>query len=499
MKNLLGKTIFSRIFIINIISVLVCLVVLSSMQTLLVNNYISRRSEESLSKNAEAIVSLIQNNISIESLRNILSGFSRSSQTHIIVINSNGGVLINTESSGFAKEIPAFIPDDYCSTVLAGSRNSLIGTMGGMFDITMFTLQIPVLSENGQTIGAVFVSTPIPEQQQLSQGLFRIMTLSAVVVIIISLLLSYTLAKHFSMPLNNIRDCARSFAKGNLDARVGYSAVNSDVVEIAELASTLNTMASELEKVENTRRSFISDVSHELRTPMTTISGFVCGMLDGTIPRERQDEYLKIVYDESARLSRLVNTFLDINRMQSDKLILKKTAFDINEAIRIIIIGLGQRLDEKNINISLNFDSDSCYVFADPDSIKRVLTNLLDNAVKFTNEGGEISVSVSLKQQEVTVSVRNSGCGIPEAQQEMIFERLYKVDKSRSVNRDGTGIGLYLVKSIIRAHGKNISVNSVEGEFAEFTFTLDRGWPLAKRDNSHTDHEKSNTAQNDDV
>ena len=491
MKSLFGKTIFSRIFIINIISVIVCLIVLGSMQMILVTSYIAHRSEESLGKNAESIVSLIQNNISIDSLRNILSGFSRSSHSHIIVINSDGGVLINTADSGFVKDVPAFIPTEYSKTVLGGSRNSLIGTMGGLFNETMFTLQLPILNTDNHAVGAVFVSTPIPEQQSMAYGLFRIMMVSAIVVVVISFMLSYVLAKRFSMPLSSIRDGANNFAKGNLDARVSGEAVNSDITEIAELASSFNTMASELEKVEDTRRAFISDVSHELRTPMTTISGFVYGILDGTIPPEKQNEYLKIVYDETSRLSRLVNTFLDINRMQSDKMILKKAPFDINEMIRLTIIGLEQRLEEKNIRISLNFDSDSCYVFADSDSIRRVLTNLLDNAVKFTDENGVISVTTTPKQNEVSVSVRNSGCGIPKEQQKMIFERLYKVDKSRSINRDGTGIGLYLVKSIIRAHGKYITVNSVEGQYAEFTFTLDRGRVPSKKEDEYTEQEEN--------
>lgn len=482
MKAIFGKTIFARIFIINVISVLVCLTVLGSMQMFLVTNYIARRSEDSLRKNAESVVSLIQNDISTENLKNILSGFSRSSHSHIIVINSDGEVLLNVGDSGLAKNVPSFIPSEYSKTVLGGSKNSLIGTMGGMFNETMFTLQLPVAAADSRTVGAVFVSIPIPEQQGLAYGLFRILLMSAVVVIIISFMLSYVLAKRFSMPLSRIRDSANNFAKGNFDERVGSETVNSDITEIAELAASFNKMAEELEKVEDTRSSFISDVSHELRTPMTTISGFVNGVLDGTIPQERQNEYLKIVYDETNRLSRLVNTFLDITRMQSDKVVLKKTSFDINEAIRISIIGLEQRLEDKNIRISLNFDSDSCYVFADSDSIKRVLTNLLDNAVKFTNDGGVISVTVKPKQNDICVSVRNSGCGIPKEQQKMIFERLYKVDKSRSVNREGTGIGLFLVKSIICAHGKDITVDSVEGQYAEFTFSLERGKMPAKRE-----------------
>lgn len=482
MRSLFGKTIFSRIFFINVISVLVCIVILGSMQTVLVTNYISRQSEETLKKNGDSIVALIQNNISMESLRSVLNGFTRTTQSHIIVVDERGSVLVNTADSGFVNSVPAFIPNEFCKAVLTGQRNSVIGTMGGIFNETMFTLQVPVPGAEGHAIGAVFISIPIPEQQKMNHELFRILLSSAIVVIVISFLLSYMLAKRFSMPIHNIRNSAKAFAQGHLDARVGEIATESDIDEIAELGQTFNNMAFELEKVEDIRKAFISDVSHELRTPMTTISGFVYGMLDDTIPKEKQKQYLKIVYDEVTRLSRLVNTFLDISRMQSDKMVMKKSHFDINEAIRLTIIGLERRLEEKRIQVVLNFQTDSCYVFADSDSIKRVLTNLLDNAVKFTNQGGEITVTVKPHMQEVAVSVRNTGCGIPKEQQQMIFERLYKVDQSRSMNKEGTGIGLYLVKSIIRAHGKTITVNSEEGKFAEFTFTLDRGKAPQKRE-----------------
>ncbi len=482
MRSIFGKTIFSRIFVINVISVLVCIIILGSMQVVLITNYISRQNEESLGKNADSIVALIQNNIDLGSLRSILSGFSRSSQSHIMVVDDKGSVLVNTPDSGFVEDTPAFINDEYSTNVLAGKRNSIIGTMGGIFSETMFTLQVPVIGAEERVIGAVFISIPIPEQQRVNNEIFRILLFSAIGVILISFLLSYMLAKLFSMPINNIRDSAKKFARGKLDARVGEIATKSDISEIAELAETFNSMAFELEKVEDIRNSFISDVSHELRTPMTTISGFVYGILDDTIPPEKQKEYLKIVYEEVTRLSRLVNTFLDITRIQSDKLEMKKTNFDINEAIRLTIIGLEQSIEKKHIHVTLNFETDSQYVFADFDGIKRVLTNLLDNAIKFTNDGGEISVSVVAKQHDVFVSVRNTGCGIPLEQQRMIFKRLYKVDKSRSTNRDGTGIGLYLVKSIIDAHGKSIKVNSVEGEFAKFMFSLDRGKASSKRE-----------------
>lgn len=482
MKKLFGNTIFSRILIFNIICVSVCIIMLGSLQIVLVNGYMSKQSEEALTKNADSIVSLIQNNISAENLSNILRGFSKSSNSHIVVIDNQGSVLINTADSGFVQKMPAFLPNEACKNVLGGQRHSIIGTMGGIFNETMFTLQVPVAGSGGKTVGAVMISMPIPEYQRMNNALFRILMGSILVVIMISIFFSYILARRLSRPLKNISNSAKEFAKGNLSARVGDIAVKSDVMEIADLAGNFNEMAFELEKVEDIRNSFISDVSHELRTPMTTISGFVYGMLDDTIPQERQKEYLKIVYDETARLSRLVNTFLDISKMQTGRLEIKKTNFDINEAIRLTIIGLENRISEKNIRVTLNFDSESCYVLADSDSIKRVITNLLDNAVKFTDDGGEIEVSVKPKQHEVAISVKNTGCGIPEEQQPMIFERLYKVDKSRSMNREGSGIGLYLVKNIIRSHGKNITVNSVEGEYAEFVFSLDKGKSVHRQD-----------------
>ncbi len=482
MKRLFGNTIFSRILIFNIICVSACIIILGSLQIVLVNGYMSRQSEEALTKNADSIVSLIQNNISRDNLSNILRGFSKSSNSHIMIIDNKGSLLINTHDSGFVQKAPAFLPTENCKSVLDGNRNSVIGTMGGIFNETMFTLQVPITASGGSTAGAVMISIPIPEYQRMNNALFRILMGSILAVILISILLSYILAIRLSKPLKNISNSAKEFAKGNLSARVGDIAVKSDVIEIADLAGNFNEMAFELEKVEEIRNSFISDVSHELRTPMTTISGFVYGMIDDTIPQEKQKEYLKIVYNETTRLSRLVNTFLDISKMQTGRLELHKTNFDINEAIRLTVIGLESRINEKNIKVTLNFESDSCFVYADSDSIKRVITNLLDNAVKFTDEYGEIQVAVNHKMQEVFVSVKNTGCGIPEEQQPLIFERLYKVDKSRSMNREGSGIGLYLVKNIIRSHGKNITVNSVEGEYAEFVFSLEKGKNVHKQD-----------------
>lgn len=483
MSNKIFKnTIFARILIFNIVTICVSIAMLGTMQVVLVNNYLSEQRESDLIDDAESIVSLIENNIAMDSLSSILRGFSKSSHSHIMVINNKGGVIVNTPDSGFADNSPAYLGDSMTKTVLDGKQHSIIGTMGGLFKQTMFTLQIPVQSDMGAVIGAVLVSVPMMEYQNMNRSLFRIILSSIFLVVTISIIVSYILAKRISAPLKCISSSVKEFTKGKLDSRVGSVATESSVEEIAELATSLNEMAYELERVDNIRNSFISDVSHELRTPMTTIGGFVTGMLDDTIPQEKQKEYLKIVSSEISRLSRLVNTFLDISKLQSKKIVMQKTNFNICEEIRLSVIGLEQRLSEKKISVTLNFDQEDCYVYADADSIKRVITNLLDNAVKFTDEGGEITVTVKPKQHNVVISVKNTGCGIPKEQQPLIFERLYKVDKSRSKNIEGSGIGLYLVKNIIRAHGKNITVKSVEGEYAEFIFALNKGKALSRQD-----------------
>ncbi len=482
MWAVLGKTVFARILLINIAVVMVCLSLLGSMQLFLVTKYIYRQSEEELGRNAESVVGLIQSNISAENLQTILDGYSRSNQEHVMVVDSRRKVIINTMGSGFCNENPKFIPAEFSRVVLKGEKTSEIGNMGGLFRETMFTLQVPVKDSHDNTQGAVFISIPIPEQQRVAREFSKILVTSAILVLIVSVIFSYALSKLISMPIKSIRVSAKAFARGELDARVGEEATRSGISEISELAGTFNDMAEKLEKADDTRKTFISDVSHELRTPMTTISGFVNGILDDTIPPERQKEYLEIVNSEVRRMSRLVNTFLDISRMQSGKLAIQMQNFDINEAIRLTVIGLGTRLEEKKIRVSLEFEHEVCYVYADADSIRRVLTNLLDNAVKFTDAEGEISVAVNTKGHEVIVSVMNTGCGIPEEQRKMIFERLYKVDKSRSINKEGTGIGLYLVKNIIQAHGKQICVESVENEYAKFIFSLDKGKMPSRRD-----------------
>ena len=279
----------------------------------------------------------------------------------------------------------------------------------------------------------------------------------------------YFYSKKISRPIREMNKAAKNIAKGKYDTEVkAYG--NTD---IAQLAENFNKMSKSLKALEAMRSSFISDVSHELRTPMTTISGFVEGILDGTIAEEDKEKYLKIVLDETKRLARLVTKLLMLSRFDSGKSALNFKRFDINELIRVTILRFEKQITDKKLDVGIDFEHDSEFVFADKDSISQVMTNLIDNAIKFNIEGGYIKIRVESDfDYKISITVENSGIGMDEEELQYIFERFYKSDKSRSFDKNGMGLGLYMVSSIINNHGEKIKAESEKDKWARFSFTL---------------------------
>ena len=242
--------------------------------------------------------------------------------------------------------------------------------------------------------------------------------------------------------------------------------------ELRELSGAFNTMTRKLQGVETSRREFVANVSHELRSPITSIKGFAEGMADGVIPAEEQPKYLRLVADESKRLSGLIDDLLALSRLERDDAKPEMTVFDVNEMLRRAVIRRMNDLEAKKIDVSCEFEEDSCMVKADSDRIEQVVINLLDNAIKFTPEGGKISLESAAKDGIAEITVRDSGCGIAPEDREKIFDRFFTADRAHTAGK-GTGLGLSICKRIMEMHGQSIRLLDTE-EGAAFRFTLQK-------------------------
>lgn len=471
------KTIFTNMMYITMITVVIGTIFLTILQSFLLTQYMKTSSVAKLKKDAQTIVRVVNDEGTLNSqyIKDFLEGFSESSDYNIIIVDKMGRIALEIATGEEFNRKTKYIDKSY----LRGREYTLRGNLDGMFKTEMDIYVTPIVQADtsGQysVLGEIIISTPQPTQNAINKQIMRIAIYSTSIVLILAFMFAYYSAGKIIRPIKIIGESANNFAKGDFESRVQLSKGESRIKELNELAETFNNMAFELERFEEIRDNFVSDVSHELRTPMTTITGFVEAILDGTIPPDREEEYLKIVYEECKRLSRLVNSFLDVTRNLNQKINLDISSFDINRLITQTVVGFEKKIDDKNIIVNINLCDDYCAVKADKDAIQRVITNLLDNAVKFTTENGEIVIKVTEKQNEYEISVKNTGTGFSSEEGKFIFERFYKKDKSRSDNKEGTGIGLYIVKSIINRHGKSIIATGVEGEFAEFKFALEKG------------------------
>lgn len=318
------------------------------------------------------------------------------------------------------------------------------------------------------TMIVVYMHTPVQEVSAARAKVLKYFLISGGIAIAVAVLMIYIFSLRLSRPLKQIKNAAARISNGEFEKRVSIKSRD----EIGELARAFNHMASALENIENMRRAFVANVSHELRTPMTSIRGFIEGILDGTIPAEKHDHYLAIVREETNRLNRLVNDLLDLAKMESGEMKLSFTDFDINELIRKCVIKLETLLLEKNLTVDADFEEEDLMVNGDPDAIERVLYNLMHNAIKFTPAGGKISIITRCSRDTAEVTVKDTGIGIEKSELEMIWDRFYKSDKSRSRDKTGTGLGLAIVRNLINEHGQSIRAESKLGEGAAFTFTI---------------------------
>lgn len=343
--------------------------------------------------------------------------------------------------------------------------------LGGVFGSNHYTVGVPLFDQSGQYIGGAFASADAGGLLTYLQDIMGSFVLSAGMVMLAASFLALLLTRIMVVPIYRINEAAQQFAEGKYTVRVPVEGDN----ELTQLAMTFNEMAASFETTEASRRNFMGNIAHELRTPMTTIKGFIDGMLDGTIPQEERGKYLKIVSEEVGRLARLTQNMLDISRLEVGENTAKPVTFDVWESLRSVFLSTEQRIADKKIEVTGLEGSAKALVSADKDFVHQVLYNLLDNAIKFAPEGGSIQVTVGVGKGSVVVAIRNSGPGIPAESLPYIFDRFYKGDKSRGINANGSGLGLHICKVLLGQMGGRIWADSEEGKWSEFSFTLPHG------------------------
>lgn len=359
------------------------------------------------------------------------------------------------------------LSEDIVSTALNSDFGSEETRLDGVLSHYCYVEALPIRAEN-KTDGIIFVTTVSSNVYDFVASTVKTIVMSCMWVMCGAIIASYFISERIVRPIRKVSHAARDFANGKLDVRVPVTGDD----EVAELAMAFNNMASSLERNEETRRTFLANVSHDMRTPMTTIGGFIDAILDGTVPPEQYEHYLTIVSSEIKRLSRLVSTLLDISKIQAGERKFTMEPFDICELSRQIIISLEQRLNDKKLDVEFECDEDRMIAVADRDAIHQVLYNICDNGVKFAHEGGKYRFTIKDSDKKILVSVYNEGDGIPKEDLPYVFDRFYKSDKSRGLDKTGVGLGMYISRTIIEAHGENITVRSKQGEFCEFTITL---------------------------
>ncbi|MBQ7655525.1 MAG: HAMP domain-containing protein [Clostridia bacterium] len=480
---------FSRLLIVSLSVILVCVAVLSALAYTNQKNNSIRARMDALKTQARDI-SYLASRLSMDSL-------SKSTQTsaveeyinwkskriydeygaYTMVVDRTGKYYIYYLQDHLREDTQKSAPSasdlsEYMDLALQGQEivKQTQSDEGPFFTVMVPWVQNNSLNASQNTVmGYVLIQTAAQTVHAVYQDMIWQTALAAIGVFLFSAAVVFFVAQQITRPLTAMAKAAGRMAMGDFEAK----APEEGGKEIVELSRSFNQMAAQLSTLEQSRRDFVANVSHELRSPVTSIKGFAQGMLDGTIPPEMHGQYLQVVVDETQRLAKLINNLLNLSRMENEETNLAFSHFDLNEMTRRVLISRMTQIEDKNLEIDVRFENDSCFVYADADQIQQVIINLLDNAVKYTPSGGTVMLVTKSEGGHVAMRVKDNGMGIPAEDAPYIFDRFYKVDKAHTVGK-GTGLGLAICKRIMERHKQQIRLISGEGG-AEFEFTLEKG------------------------
>ena len=476
------KSMYQRQLTMMVAIISLSLSILGSAFMLLTYRYIITEKRDSMERNASNISQLATSYVSnvwggdirSDAFANAIAVVAKASDTFVVLTDVQGQILYATDGYKLYTYENVRIPDSVSGALMqGGSTYAGMTDLGGIFPERRHMAAMPFYLEIGPeriTQGFVLVSADASSILEMWRDTATIFFFTAVVVLLIACIASSLMSAYQARPLNEMAEAARKFGQGEFDVRVTGHENRLD--EIGTLAESFNSMANSLEQVENQRREFIANISHELKTPMTTIAGFAEGILDGTIPESRERESLEIIVSETRRLSRLVRRMLDMSRLRAlTENVTAQEQFDLTEVVSQVLISLEGKITGRNLDMDVNLPEEKLMVWGDPDSVTQVCYNLLDNAAKFAAQGTTISLGITKKDGKAYTSVSNLGATIPPEEIPLLFERFHKADYSRSIDRDGVGLGLYIVKTILGNLKEGINVTSEDG-VTTFTFTL---------------------------
>lgn len=433
-----------------------------------------------ISRYASAALSGSQT-LTSEDFQSYIASVSMITNASVLLCRPDGRIVY-TAGTNFTDPIPerTAVPGWVVNQITANGSYTGKTTFNDLFAADSFVTGVPIVTyyedpvtrstiSDNEPIGLLFIATDASSLSAFMKSTYQMILTTGLVVLLITIIISSITVQKMVDPLKVMSDAARRFAHGEITTRVTQYETRKD--EIGELAEAFNAMADSLSQAEQKRSEFVSNVSHELKTPMTTIAGFADGILDGTIPPEKERESLQVISSETRRLSRLVRRMLELSRLQSSERVAAQEQFDAAEVLVRVLVSLEVKITEKNLDVDANLPDGPVMAWGDPDAVTQVCYNLLDNAVKFSSPGGKLSLGMVSKKGKVYTSIGNEGETIPPNQLSTIFDRFHKADSSRASHKEGVGLGLYIVKTILNTYKEDITVTSENG-YTEFTFTL---------------------------
>ena len=470
------KSLFVKYFTVCSVIILSSLIFLGTIFSVLLSRYLRTERQQLLSENVSKAVNFTLYNYETNNerylekrvLRQFYGSMADVANGVMFFTDINGNTLICTEEGNCSHKSNA-VPKTILQMIDNGGEYEEYGRLGGTYSSFHYSVgKVVKLSSSEEVIGYIFASSSADSISALLADIVKMFLIAAIFAILMSSVVIYILTSILSRPLRQMSAAAKSFGRGDFSTRISYKSRD----EVGELALSFNQMADSLSELETMRKNFIANVSHELKTPMTTIGGFIDGILDGTIQKDQQEHYLKLVSDEVGRLSRLVKAMLNVAKIEAGETRLNVEPFNISDIIFTTLFSFEKKIEDKKIDIIGLAQMDKIMVFGDKDLIHQVIYNLIDNAIKFCNDGGYLEFIAKSENGKCHIHVKNSGNGLSREEINHVFDRFYKTDKSRGLDKNGVGLGLHIVKTILDMHGGDITVGSVPGEYTEFIFGL---------------------------